>query len=356
MTTANRFAPTARYLVFALVALVASVLPSGAEPLRGAGSTFAAPIIQQWGKAYTTARADGGDFISPEWLVDYEPVGSLAGLMRLQQPEMDFAATDSPLLAEDLRKRGQRQFPIVIGGVAVVVNLGAIPAGRLRLSGPLLADIYLGKVARWSDPAIKALNPDLVLPDLPIAVLHRQDGSGSTFVFSDFLASSSAEWKQKVGVDTLLKWPVGSGAEGSQGLIRGVGARSGAIAYVEYGQVARAGLSYALVQNRDGAFVRPEPASFQAAASAVDWTATADFGVALVNRPGAASYPISTAVFVVTPDASRSAARIARVHDLFRNAFERGGEDAARLGYVPLPPTLVKQVQEYWARPLRPGG
>ncbi len=349
-------ANVAKAIVVGLVATLVLPKPAVAEPLRGAGSTFAAPIIQQWGKAYTAARADGGDFTSPDWLVDYEPVGSLAGVMRLQQAEIDFAATDTPLSPDELRKRGYRQFPVVIGGIAVVVNLGTLQPGRLQLSGAVIANIYLGAITRWSDPAIKALNPDVPLPDLAISPIFRQDGSGSTYVFSDFLASVSPEWKAKVGVDTLLKWPVGSGAEGSQGVIRAVGSRSGAIAYVESGQVSRAGLSHARIQNRDGVAVQPDTAGFQAAVTAVDWTKTDSFNAALVNQPGASAYPLTTAVFVVTPDASRSAARIARVHDLFRTAFDKGGADAARLGYVPLPPALVQQVKDSWTSTKRPGG
>ncbi|MGL4728883.1 MAG: phosphate ABC transporter substrate-binding protein PstS [Bosea sp. (in: a-proteobacteria)] len=329
---------------------------SQAEPIRGAGSTFAAPIIQQWGKAYTARRADGADVMSTDWLLDYEPVGSLAGIMRLAQPEMDFAATDTPFPPEELARRGYRQFPVVIGAVAVVVNLGNLPSGRLKLSGPLLADIFLGKITRWSDLAIREVNPDLTLPDLPIAVMRRQDGSGSTANFTEYLSAVSPEWKAKVGSDVLVKWPVGTGAEGTQGLVRAVSARNGSIGYLEYGQLKRAGLSYALLLNRAGQFIAPEATNAQAAADAVDWAGSSEFNRSLLNQPGRDSYPLTAATFVVTPDASRSAARTARVHALFDIAFDEGAAAAARLGYVPLPASLVLQIRDAWKRPLRTGG
>ncbi|MGL5363289.1 MAG: phosphate ABC transporter substrate-binding protein PstS [Bosea sp. (in: a-proteobacteria)] len=331
------------------------VTSAQAEPIRGAGSTFAAPIITQWARNYRAMRADGGDFVSPDWLLDYEPIGSLAGMMRLSQPEVDFAATDAPMPPDYLAKNGLKQFPFVVGGVAVVATLDGVPAGRLRLSGPVIADIYLGKIKTWSDPAIKAMNPDITLPDLAITVLHRKDGSGSTFVFADFLSQVSAEWKSKLGADTLLAWPLGTGVEGSQGVVRTLTTTRGAIAYVEFGQVARAGLAFAEIQNKDGAFVRPDASSFQAAATAVDWAGSKDFYRQLTHQPGANAYPLTAATFAVVPS-SRSAARIARVHDLFRLAFDRGGSDAIALGYVPLPTALADQVKRYWTTSSQPGG
>ncbi len=194
---------------------------SQAEPIRGAGSTFAAPVIAEWSQAYQDARVDGGDFISPDWTVDYELVGSLAGVMRLDQPELDFAATDVPVNPADLKRRGREQFPIVFGSVAVVANINGFEIGGLRLSGPVLADIYLDKIRSWSDPAIKALNPDAALPDLKISVLYRTDGSGTTFAFTDYLSAVSAGiGARRHGADTLIAWPVGTGAEGTRALIQ----------------------------------------------------------------------------------------------------------------------------------------
>jgi phosphate transport system substrate-binding protein len=326
-----------------------------AEPIRGAGSTLAAPIVAKWAATYKNARADGGDFFTLDWTVDYEPVGSLAGLMRLNQPDLDFAATDVPVPPAELAKNGQKQFPIVMGGIAVVANLDSLPEGGLRLSGPVLADIFLGKIKSWSDPAIKALNPDIALPELAISVVHRQDGSGSTYVFTQFLSSSSEEWKTKLGTDTLIKWPLGAGAEGTQALLRVVTATKGAIAYAEYGQVLRAGLPFAAVQNKSGKFVKPDKEGVQAAATSIAWTDTTDFFASLTDRGGDAAYPISTAVFAVVQVSGRSADRYSRVHDLFRLAFTQGAGDAAALGYVPLPKTLVDQIEQYWAKQMPAG-
>ncbi|MFI0845782.1 phosphate ABC transporter substrate-binding protein PstS [Mesorhizobium sp. IMUNJ 23232] len=327
--------------------------PAEAEPVRGAGSTFAAPVIAKWAKIYKDARADGGDYFTLDWTVDYELVGSLAGVLRLDQPEMDFAATDAPVSAAELEKRGRQQFPIVMGGIAVVANLDGIPAGSLRLTGPLLADIYLGKIQNWSDLAIKAVNPDLALPDLRISVMHRQDGSGSTFVFTEYLSAVNADWKTKYGADTLVSWPLGTSAEGTRNLIAAVQATKGAISYAEYGQVERSGLPFASIQNRAGNFVKPDPAGVQAAANAVAWDKVEHFNASLTDQPGEAAYPISTATFAVVPVAERSSDRHGHVQDFFRLAFERGASDASALGYVPLPDSLVKLVKQYWDKDLR---
>ncbi|WP_442578269.1 phosphate ABC transporter substrate-binding protein PstS [Mesorhizobium sp. ASY16-5R] len=354
----SRAGKSLRVLAAALPAgVVAAALslaaPAQAEPIRGGGSTFAAPLIGKWARIYKDARADGGDYFTLDWTVDYERVGSLAGLMRLEQPEMDFAVTDVPVDAAELEKRGRQQFPIAMGGIAVVVNLDGVQAGGLKLTGPLLADIYLGKIRNWSDPAIKAANPELTLPDLAIGLVHRQDGSGSTFVFTKYLSASSADWKAGPGADTLVAWPLGIGAEGTGKLIEAVRATKGAIAYAEYGQVERSGLPFAAIRNKAGNFVNPDPAGVQAAAHAVAWDQLPHFGASLTDQPGAAAYPISTATFAVVPVRDRSADRYGRVHDFFRLAFDQGADDAAALGYVPLPDDLVKLVKKYWDKDLR---
>ncbi|TIL29206.1 MAG: phosphate ABC transporter substrate-binding protein PstS [Mesorhizobium sp.] len=308
-----------------------------AEPIRGAGSTLAAPIIGQWATAYENARADGGDYVSPDWKVDYEIVGSLAGVLRLDQPDIDFAATDAPINGAELKKAGRQQFPIVMGAIAVLVNLDGIGPGSLRLTGPLQS---------WSDPAIKAVNPDLTLPDLRISVVHRKDGSGSTFVFTEYLSAVSGEWKAKYGANTLISWPLGTDAEGTQNLIQAVHDTKGAIAYAESGQAQRANLVYALIENKSGKFVKPGPEGVQAAATSIDWAQTTDFFASLTDRDGDAAYPISTAVFAVVQVSGRSEHRYRRVHDLFRLAFAHGADDAAALGYVPLPTALVARIEQ----------
>lgn len=320
-----------------------------AEPVKGAGSSFAFPVIAKWAQAYALAKADGGDFIPFDAGVDYEPIGSLGGVTRVNQLGIDFGATDSPLRSEDLAKLGLGQFPIVMGGVVPVVNLDGVGPGGIKFTGALLADIYLGKVRTWSDPAIKALNPEVELPDVPIAVIHRADGSGTTFNFADFLARHSAEWREKVGVDLMLKWPVGTGAEGTGGVARKVRETKNAIGYVEYGLVARTNQPYGLVRNRAGKFVKPDAASLQAAAASADWANAGDFHLLLTDAPGAEAYPMAATVFVLMQKHPRSAARSRDALDFFRLSLEKGQKDAADLGYVPLPEPLVNQVKAYWA-------
>lgn len=340
----------ARGALVAVAALAGLALaaPVQADPIQGAGSTFAAPIINQWSRDYEAIRIDGGDYTSPDWRVDYEPVGSLAGIMRLAQPETDFAATDAPLPPEDLAKRNLAQFPIVMGGIVVVANIDGVGAGQLRLSGPVLADIYLGKIANWSDPAIKSLNPDLALPDTPIAVLHRADGSGSTFTFTSFLSKVSQEWREKHGADTLIAWPVGRGEKGTGGLAALTAATKSGIAYLEYGQVVRAGLPFVSLQNANGAFVRPEPSAFQAGLATVTWDAARGFHADTTNLAGADAYPMAVVTYAVVPK-DRGQTRINRVLDLFRVAFSQGADEASALGYIPVSPELAGRIEAYWA-------
>jgi len=336
------------------LAVMAFGAVSQAEPIRGAGSTFAAPIINQWSHDYEAVRTDGGDFTSPDWQVDYEPVGSLAGIMRLDQPEMDFAATDAPLPAAELAKRGLIQFPIVMGGIVVVANIEGVGAGQLKLSGPVVADIYLGKIKTWSDPAIKALNPDIKLPDAPIEVLNREDGSGSTFTFTSYLSKVSPEWKDKVGADTLVKWPLGKSAKGTGGLAALATATKNSISYLEYGQVIRLGLPFASLQNQSGAFVRPEPKTFEAGLTTVKWDAAQGFGADTTNLASEGAYPMAVVTYAVLPK-DRGEGRLNRVRDLFRLAFAKQGADQAiALGYIPIPKALAAQIEDYWTKNLGP--
>jgi phosphate transport system substrate-binding protein len=312
-------------------------------------------VIAKWSKSYQDARTDGGDFVSPDWHVDYELVGSLAGTMRLRQPELDFAATDAPLPASEVAKYGYLQFPIVMGGVAIATNIPGVADGQLNLTGAVLADIYLGKIQNWSDAAIRALNPEAKLPDLRISVIHRKDGSGTTFTFTEYLSAISAEWKAKYGADVLITWPLGTSAEGTQGVLRAARATSGSIAYLEFGQATRAGLPVAQIGNRNGEFIRPDAGSIAAAATSGDWKPGEHFFRSLVDQPGAKAYPITAATFVIIPR-DRGAARVRRVQDVFALAFEKGGADAEALGLVPMPQSLVETIRSYWAAPPRAGG
>ncbi|MGL4636651.1 MAG: phosphate ABC transporter substrate-binding protein PstS [Beijerinckiaceae bacterium] len=334
--------------VSAAAVLCFLAFPALAEPVRGAGSTFAFPVIAKWSQDFLRERAGGNDFVAADNGVDYEPVGSLAGVMRLTQPEMDFAVTDVPLSTEELRRRGLVQFPIVMGGIAIVTNIDGIKAGQLRLSGPLLADILQGKIQNWDDAAIKSLNPSLALPNQKITVVHRSDGSGTTFNLTRYLSIVSDEWKTKLGFDTQVKWPVGTGAEGGTGMVRALQRTAGSIGYVEYGQVSRSGLAYSLIQNRAGQFVKPEMASLQAAALNADWAGSVDFNLFIGNAPGADAYPLAATAFALMHRDARSSARTRRALIFFQHSLDNGSSVASGLGYVPLPNSLTTQVKTYW--------
>lgn len=326
-------------------------LPAAAEPIRGAGSTFAAPAIAAWGKAYKDARADGGDYFTLDWTVDYEPVGSLAGVMRLSQPEIDFAATDAPLSPAEVAKRNVAQFPVVMGGIAVVANVAGVQPGSLKLSGPLLADIFSGKVTKWADPAIAALNPGMTLPDRAIQVLRRQDGSGSTFVFTSYLSKTNPEWQEKFGAATLIDWAVGQGADGTGDLVALASATPDSITYLEYGQVTRAGLPTVQLQNQAGIFVAPSPASFEAGLAGVTWDGGQHFFADTTSLPGQNAYPMAAITYAVVPK-DRGHDRIQRVLDLFRLAYDQGSERAKSLGYIPVSAALARQIGDYWSQNL----
>lgn len=268
--------------------------------------------------------------------------------MRLEQPEMDFAATDAPLPAAELEKRKLIQFPVV------VTNIEGIGAGQLKISGAVVADIYLGKIKTWSDPAIKALNPEVKLPDAAIEVLHREDGSGSTFTFTSYLSKLSAEWKDKVGADTLVKWPLGKSEKGTSGLALLTMTTKNSISYLEYGQVIRLGLPFASLQNQSGAFVRPGPKAFEAGLTTVKWDAAQGFGADTTNLAGADAYPMAVVTYALVPK-DRGEGRINRVRDLFRLAFrQQGADQATALGYIPVPKTLADQIDDYWTKNLGP--
>jgi len=286
-------------LVPTLLALLLSVVPlsaSWAEGFTGAGSTFAHPVLAKWAKAFAGQEGDGGAVVSVDDGLDYEPIGSLGGVTRVIQREVDFGATDAPLTPEELAKRGLDQFPLVTGGVAVVVNVKGVASGTLRLSGALLARIYLGEVTRWSDLALASLNPGMQLTNAPIVVVRRSDGSGTTYNFAAYLAGASAEWRSRVGVDTLLVWPNGMPAKGNQELAERVRATENSIGYVEASQAARLGLSVVMVGNRAGNFVAPTPASLSAALATTVWDPGRHFYTDAADPSGAEAYPITATV------------------------------------------------------------
>jgi phosphate transport system substrate-binding protein len=357
---------------FAVAAAIASASLASAplSPARaqevtavtGAGSTFAFPILFKWAKGYQQWQSGGGRFPaansgledSPTGpALDYEPIGSLAGTMRVKDAAVDFGASDVPLRSDELAKLGLGQFPIVIGGIVAVVNLEGVAPGEIKFTGPVLADIFLGKVQNWSDPAIQALNPGLKLPDAKIAIVRRGDGSGTTYNFTNYLSKASPEWKTKVGSDLAVKWPVGTAAKGNDGVAQAVRQTKNSIGYVEFAQALQSKLSYASIQNKAGHFVKPETKSFQAAAASGDWKAAADFDLLLTDAPGENAYPMVATVFVLIHK-STSPRRMKAALNFFQWSLDSGAADASQLGYVPLPETLVTQIKGYWTQKFKP--
>lgn len=312
---------------------------AAAESTTGAGSTFVSPILLKWAADY---RAKTGH------VVNYQSIGSGGGITQIKARAVTFAATDMPLTPAELRKLGLAQFPLVIGGVVPVVNLEGITPGQLRFSGQLLADIFLGKIKVWNDPAIEKLNPGVKLPATPIVVAHRLDGSGTTFNWVNYLAQVSPEWKSKVGVGATVNWPIGLGGKGNEGVALFVRQTKGAIGYVEYAFALKTKLAFGLVQNSAGQFVAPSVESFQAAAAGAPWNETTDFYLVMTNAPGEKAYPITATVFVLMHSQPKNPSETMPALAFFKWALESGQGQANALDYVPLPADLVRRVEDYW--------
>ena len=310
---------------------------SGAQ-ITGAGSTFVYPVLSAWAADYK--KQGGAD-------INYQSIGSGGGIAQIKAGTVDFGASDKPLPSDELAKSNLAQFPIVIGGEAIVVNVAGIDSGKLKLTGPLLADIYAGKIKTWNDPSITKLNPDLKLPGVNIAVVHRSDGSGTTFNFTHYLSQVSPTWKNGPGEGTSVSWPTGVGGKGNEGVAGYVKQIANSIGYVEYAYVIQNKMPYALLQNSAGTFIAPNADSFSAAAASADWTHAQDFNLVMTNAPGANSYPITATTFILMPkqpkDKSRSDAALA----FFKHALEQGQDQAKKLDYVPLPTSLVQQIESY---------
>ncbi|MGY3489219.1 phosphate transport system substrate-binding protein [Bradyrhizobium sp. USDA 4011] len=322
------------------IALVVATQCLAAET-RGAGSTFVSPVMAKWIDAY---KATTGNTVS------YQSVGSSIGVGLIKKAAVDFGTSDMPLDSKELDRLGMVQFPIVIGGVVPVVNIAGVKPGQIQFTGQLLADIYLGKIRLWNDPAIQAVNPGLQLPRTAITVVHRIDGSGTTFNWSNYLSKVSAQWKAGVGEGTSVEWPVGLGGKGNDGVASLVSLIPGSIGYLEYAYALQRldRISFGLVQNSAGNFVTPDAASFQAAASSADWTAAQDFNLVLTNAPGEDAYPITATTFVLMHKQSKSPERSATAIDFLRWSLQSGRPQAQLLNYVPLPATLVEQIERYW--------
>lgn len=312
------------------------------QDVTGAGASFPAPLYAKWASDYNKATGTK---------INYQSVGSGAGIKQIDARTVDFGASDMPLTDEDLAKKGLVQFPTVIGGVIPVVNIQGITAGQLRLNGPILASIYLGKITKWNDAAIKALNPSLNLPDATIAPVRRADGSGTTFIFTNYLSKVSPEWKATVGDGTAVNWPTGTGGKGNEGVAAFVARLPNSIGYVEFAYVKQNKMNYALLQNAEGNVVQPDDAAFKAAAAGADWSKS--FYQILTNQPGATSWPITGATFILMHKQQDKPAQAAASLKFFEWAYKNGDKTADELDYVPMPSTVKVQIQKLWGTQIK---
>jgi len=325
--------------------LVTGALVSGgflnvaaAQEATGAGASFPAPLYSKWAADYNKATGVK---------INYQSVGSSAGLKQIEAKTVDFGASDEPLKDDDLKAKGLVQFPTVIGGIVPVVNIQGIQPGQLKLNGQVLGDIYLGKITQWNDPAIVALNPGVNLPDAKISPVRRADGSGTTFGFTNYLSKVNAEWKEKVGEGKAVNWPTGAGGKGNEGVAAFVGRLANSIGYVEYAYVKQNKLTFALLQNSEGAFVSPNEASFKAAAAGADWSKS--FYQILTNQPGKDAWPITSATFILMHKSQEKPAQAATTLKFFDWAYKNGDTTASGLDYVPMPDSVKTQVLKAWA-------
>jgi phosphate transport system substrate-binding protein len=310
-----------------------------AAEISGAGATFPYPIYAKWAAAYKTATGVG---------LNYQSIGSGGGIAQIKAKTVTFGATDMPLKPKDLDAAGLVMFPTVIGAEVMVYNVPGVASNTLVLDGPTIANIYLGKVAKWNDAAIKKLNPGANLPDKPIVVVHRSDGSGTTFIFANYLSKASKEWSDKVGAATSVDWPVGIGAKGNEGVAGNVAQTSGSIGYVEYAYAMQNKLAYTKLKNHDGQVVSPNMESFQATARSADWDHADHFYMILTDQPGAKSWPIENPTFILMYKQPGDAAASAEGLKFFKWAFEKGDQMAQSLLYIPLPDTVVRKIEGSW--------
>jgi phosphate transport system substrate-binding protein len=330
--------------MIAVAGLVAASTQASAADITGAGATFPFPIYSKWADAYKKETGNG---------LNYQSIGSGAGIKQIQAKTVTFGATDAPLKAETLEKDGLVQWPMVMGAIVPVVNLEGIKPGELVLSGELLGDIYLGKIAKWNDPAIAKLNPKLKLPTDAITVVRRSDGSGTTFNFTDYLSKSNAEWKTKVGSGTAVEWPAGVGAKGNEGVAGNIGQTRNSIGYVEYAYAKQNKLTYAALINKAGKTVQPTVEAFQAAASNADWAKAPGYYVILTDQPGEASWPITAATFILMHKDATDKAASQEAIKFFKWAFEKGDKMAEELDYIPMPDAVVKLIEKTWSADIK---
>ena len=315
-----------------------------AADITGAGATFPFPVYAKWAEAYKKETGTG---------LNYQSIGSSGGLKQIRAKTVTFGASDAPVKGEELDKDGMIQFPAIIGGTVPVVNLEGFKPGELRVTGPVLADIFLGKVTKWNDAKLAALNPGKNLPDQPITVVHRADGSGTTFNFTDYLSAVSKEWADTVGKGAAVKWPAPTsvGGKGNEGVAANVNRVKGSVGYVEYAYVKKNGMTFLQLQNADGKYVSPDDKTFAAAAAGADWFSVPGMGVSMVNAKGAESWPISTASFILMYKQPADKVASAEALKFFDWAFNKGKGLATELDYVPLPDSLTNQIRsKVWAQ------
>jgi phosphate transport system substrate-binding protein len=322
----------------AALALTAGTVSAQNVNVTGAGASFPAPVYAKWADAYYKATGEK---------INYQSVGSGAGIKQIKGKTVDFGASDAPLKDEELATDGLIQFPTVIGGVVPVVNIQGIAPGQLKLTGAVLGDIYLGKLVKWNDPAITALNPGVALPDAAIAVVRRADGSGTSFAFTNYLSKVNAEWKAKVGEGTAVNWPAGAGGKGNEGVSSYVIRLPNSIGYVEYAYAKQNKMSHVMLRNQAGNFVGPDDLTFQAAAAGADWSKT--FYQVLTEQPGKDAWPITSATFIMMHKLQDKPAQAGATLKFFEWAYASGDKMAAELEYVPLPDSLKALVRKQWA-------
>lgn len=324
--------------------LVAASTSAFAADITGAGSTFIYPVLSKWADAYKKDSGAG---------VNYQSIGSGAGIKQIEAKTVTFGATDMPLTVAQLEKDGLAQWPMIMGAIVPVVNIEGVKAGDMVLDGDTLAKIYLGTIAKWDDPAIKKLNPKLNLPSTAIAVVHRADGSGTTFNFTDYLSKVSADWKSKVGSGTAVEWPAGVGAKGNEGVSGNVGQTKNSIGYVEYAYAKQNKLTYTALVNKDGKTVQPTDEGFKAAAANADWTHAPGYYLILTNQPGDKSWPIVASTFVLMHKDSVDKAASQEAIKFFKFAFEKGDKMAEDLDYIPMPDSVVKLIEKTWSADIK---
>ena len=326
--------------ILVLAAVAAGIAGSAqAADITGASATFPFPIYAKWAEAYKKETGTG---------LNYQSIGSGGGIRQIKAKTVAFGATDAPLKGEDLTKDGLIQFPTVMGGVVPAVNIAGVEPGKLKLSGEIIAQIYMGDIKKWNDPKIVALNAGVTLPDANINPVYRSDGSGTTFVFTDYLSKVSADWKSKLGTNTAVQWPVGIGGKGNEGVSASVKQVANSIGYVEYAYAKQNKLSHALVKNADGNFPAPEEKAFQAAAANANWSEQPGFGISLNNQKGAEAWPITSATFILVHAKPEKPEEVQAALKFFEWAYKSGDKLASDLDYVALPANVKDQVRNAW--------